>query len=117
MLFSTISYLLSFSFFPQSDGGDPIAGGLGGSSAYCIGVITYYPPLDVSVCSSVSSELTMETAFGFVLDEILDEASKKRRRKRQSHEMIHGFFDREVYYEEEDETGTVGKFKRIGCFF
>ncbi len=71
----------------------PIRGGLGDGGELCFGTVTYTPPSDVQVCTSLPSERTLESAFGMDLEKYED-LNDRKRRKRQSDRMVDGFWDR-----------------------
>ena len=46
-------------YFTDNDGATH-GGGLGGDTEHCFGSVTYEPPLDLNMCTSLPSEYTLE---------------------------------------------------------
>ncbi len=74
----------------------------------CFGLITYYPPLPLSTCTSIPYELSLETAFNMELFDYNDQDGGgigKKRKKRQASNVINGFLDRDL----DDTVMSVSK--------
>lgn len=75
-------------------------GGLGKEQTFCFGVVTYYPPLPLTTCTSIPTEISLEVALDMRLKDYEDlnyyTLKRSRRRKRQASSLIHDFLSREV---------------------
>ena len=80
------------------DNDEPLEGGITDKELeYCFGVLTYYPPMPLAKCQSIPTEINLEVAYEFTLQNYNDDLERKRRRrKRQSDSLVLDFFDRRL---------------------
>lgn len=88
------------------DGRYPLEGGQDPEQEYCFGVLTHYPPLPVSKCMSIPTEVSLEVAFNMRL-QFYEDQDKKRRRKRQSDDLVQGFWSRSLLQPKGSEVRNV----------